>query len=252
MRCFTFLLMTTIAAAVLPAEQHWNQFRGPHGDGTTTTTGLPVKFAENSPEIAWKTQIIGRGWSSPVVWDDQIWFTNGPEIRNPPGSTDENADPGRTPPLDKPIRLSAICLHLQTGKVVHDIPVFDVYQPQYTHPTNSYASPTPWIEAGRVYVHFGAYGTACLDTQTGEKLWERRDLKCHHSRGPGASPVVHGGLLFLCFDGYDKQFVVALDKHTGKTVWQREREIDYQTGDGDAKKAYCTPRVITVGRRSCW
>ena len=234
------LCIVVVVGPVLAEEPNWNQFRGPHGDGTTAAKGLPTTFGEGSPEIVWKTPIVGRAWSSPVVWGKQVWVTNAPEIQN---TTKEK------PKLDTPISLSAVCVDLDTGKIVHDLKLFEVDTPQFTHATNSYGSPTPYIEEGRVYIHFGAYGTACLDTKTGKKIWERRDLECDHFRGPGSSPVVYGGLLYLTFDGYDQQYIAALDKLTGKTVWKRDRDIDYGTKDGDAKKAYSTPLLISANGR---
>ena len=239
-------MRTVVAAVVLCigsvswADENWNQFRGPRGDGTSTEKGLPVTFAEGSAAIVWKTPLVGRAWSSPVIWGKQIWVTNAPEIQN---TTKEN------PKLDKPLRLSAVCVDLESGKIVHDLVLFEVDTPQFTHATNSYGSPTPYIEEGRVYIHFGAYGTACLDTATGKKIWERTDLKCDHFRGPGSSPIVDGNLLFLTFDGYDQQYITALNKLTGETVWKKDRNVDFGTTDGDAKKAYSTPKLIEVGGR---
>lgn len=236
---FTMVVLAT-AFATAADDAPWNQFRGPRGDGTSTVTDLPVTFGEGSPEIVWKTPIPGRAWSSPVVWDRQVWLTNGPEI--------QNTTPDK-PKLDKPLKLSAVCVDLDTGKVVHDLSLFEVDEPQFTHATNSYASCTPFIEAGRIYIHFGAYGTACVDTQTGKKLWERRDLPCNHFRGPGSSPVVYGELLYLTFDGFDFQYITALDKRTGSTIWKQDRNIDYGTTDGDAKKGYSTPQLIHADGR---
>lgn len=232
--------LAVCVCSVATADENWNQFRGPRGDGTSTEKGLPVKFAEGSPEIVWKTPIPGRAWSSPVVWGKQIWVTNAPELR--PTTKDK-------PKLDVPLELSAVCVDLDGGKIIHNVKLFEVDKPQFTHPTNSYGSPTPYIEEGRVYIHFGTYGTACLDTRTGKKIWERTDLHCDHWRGPGSSPVVDGDLLFLTFDGYDVQFITALNKLTGETVWKKDRGIDFGTTDGDAKKAYSTPLLIEAGGR---
>lgn len=222
------------------AEPYWNQYRGPRGDGTSESAALPVQFSEGSPEIAWKTPLPGRAWSSPVIWGQQIWVTNAPEV--------QNLKDGQTK-LDQPLEFSAVCVDLATGKILRKIVLFKVDVPQFTHATNSYASPTPYIEEGRVYIHFGAYGTACLDTQTFETLWSRNDLPCDHFRGPGSSPVVYGDLLYLTMDGYDQQYLAALDKKTGKTVWKKDRDIDFGTTDGDAKKAYSTPTLIHVDGR---
>ncbi|MGE3409943.1 MAG: PQQ-binding-like beta-propeller repeat protein [Pirellulales bacterium] len=240
MRLLCFALLTCACSAALP-DDNWNQFRGPRGDGTSLAKHLPAEFGEGSPEIVWKTAVPGRAWSSPVVWGDQIWVSNAPEVQNLAEGQDR---------LEKPLPLSAVCLDLQSGKIIYDIVLFEIDAPQFTHPTNSFGSPTPYIEEGRVYMHFGAYGTACLDTNTGKKLWERTDFPCDHFRGPGSSVAVYGDLLYLTFDGYDYQYLVALDKFTGRTVWKKDRDFDFGNIDGDAKKAYSTPSLFTIGGRS--
>jgi outer membrane protein assembly factor BamB len=141
-----------------------------------------------------------------------------------------------------------------SGKVLRDQKLFDVAKPQFCHKFNSYASPTPVIEEGRVYVTFGAPGTACLDTQSGRVLWERRDIECNHYRSAGSSPILFGELLLMNFDGSDHQFVLALDKQSGKTVWRVNRSIDFKDlgpdgkpeAEGDWRKAFSTPHVTTL------
>jgi outer membrane protein assembly factor BamB len=142
-----------------------------------------------------------------------------------------------------------VCVDRSTGRIVFDIKLWDVEKPAFCHPVNSYASPTPAVEAGRVFVHFGSYGTACLDATTGQVIWERRDLPCDHYRGPGSSPIIYQDLLILCFDGFDLQYVVALDKRTGQTVWKKDRDCDFHTTDGDNKKAFGTPTIIQIAGR---
>jgi outer membrane protein assembly factor BamB len=164
--------------------------------------------------VRWKTPIHGRAWSSPVVLGSQVWVTTA----TPDGRS-----------------LSALALDKETGKIVFDLPLFTVEKPQFAHPFNSYASPTPVIEPGRVYVTFGSPGTAALDTATGKVLWERRDLECNHFRGAGSSPILFEGLLIMHFDGSDVQYLVALDKQTGKTVWRTDRSVDFQDVGPDGK-----------------
>ncbi len=204
------------------------------------------RFSETK-NVRWKTAIHGKGYSSPVVWGKQVWLTTARED-------------GR--------KLFALCVDLQSGKIVHDIKVFDVARPQSAYSyLNTHATPTPVIEAGRIYVHFGSYGTACLDTNSGKKIWERRDLHCDHRVRPGSSPIVDQESLFVAFDGVDKQFFVALDKKTGKTRWLRDRNVksDWDAtlrargidpGEvkkekpGDNKKSYATAKLIELdGRR---
>lgn len=206
----------------LTAATPWPEFRGPTGDGVSLESGLPLTWSE-SEGVVWKTPIAGKAWASPVIWDGLVWLANATEDGK---------------------RLSALAVDRETGRIVHDVTVFETPEPQFCHPFNSYASCTPVIEAERIYLHYGSAGTACLDTATGELLWSRRDLPCDHFRGPGSSPILHGDLLIVAFDGFDLQYVVALDKRTGKTVWRTDRDIDYGTTDGDAKKAYPTGTVV--------
>jgi len=209
-----------------PAHPDWPDWRGPTADGRSDATGLPLRWSETR-NVAWKTGIHDLGYSTPVVWDSQIWLTT--------ARTDGTV-------------LYAVCIDLQSGDVIHDIPVFRVATPQHINPSNSYATPSAAIEAGRVYVHFGTFGTACIDTQSGEILWRRSDLNCDHMQGPASSPVIFENLLILHLEGVDKQFIAALDKASGDTVWLYERPVDLYTGlEPVYKKSYQTPVVVQVG-----
>jgi len=220
---FCFLLTFSVAAG--PPSQRWPEFRGPNGCGLASPDADPPTAWRESDQIRWKVAIHGKGWSSPVIWDKQIWLTTATEDGH---------------------ERFAMAINTETGSVIHDLKVFDVEKPEFCHATNSYSSCSPTIEAGRVYVHFGSYGTACLETATGKKVWERRDFPCDHFRGPASSLVLCDNLLIVSFDGVDQQYVVALDKTTGQTVWKRERSTDYRTDNGDLKKAYSTPGVFSL------
>ncbi len=228
-----FIAVLLLSSSVGGAQENWPQFRGPDGQGRSEATGLPLHWSE-SKNVVWKTPIHGRAWSSPVIWGNQIWMTTATED-------------GR--------ELYAVCVDRETGQVLRDEKLFDVANPQFVHAFNSYASPTPVIEEDRVYVTFGSPGTACLDTQTGRVLWQRRDFVCNHFRGAGSSPILFQNLLIMHFDGSDFQYVVALDKKTGRTVWRTDRSVDFQDltpdgkpqGDGDFRKAFATPHVAYFG-----
>jgi outer membrane protein assembly factor BamB len=217
----------TLAVSTVGAGDHWPQFRGPTADGQAGNPGVPLQWSETQ-NVRWKTPIHDRGWSSPVVWGNQIWLTTA----TPDGK-----------------RMFAVCVDRDSGKIVHDVKIFDVEKPLPIHDLNSYASPTPVIEAGRVFVHFGSYGTACLDTGTGKTLWTRRDLPCDHFRGPGSSPILIGDHFIVHLDGFDFQYVVALDKKTGQTAWKTDRSVPWGNTDGDFKKAFSTPLLIEVDGR---
>ena len=204
------MLLLSVAA---PAE-NWTEFRGPTGQGHSRERGLPLTWSETE-NVAWKVPIPGRGWSSPVLVDDQIWLTTA-------------LDDGRS--------LRALCLIRDTGRIVHNVEVFRLADPGPVHQKNSHASPTPIIDGDRIYLHFGSHGTACI-TRSGQIVWKTQELKYYHRHGPGGSPVVYGDLLIVSCDGYDIQFVVALDKRTGKIRWKSPRK-GYQ--------AYTTPLTIQV------
>jgi outer membrane protein assembly factor BamB len=95
-------------------------------------------------------------------------------------------------------------------------------------------------------VHFGTFGTACIDTASGEVLWRRSDLNCDHMQGPASSPVIFEELLIVHLEGTDRQFIVALNKETGETVWRYDRPEELYTPDiqGVYKKSYQTPVFI--------
>jgi outer membrane protein assembly factor BamB len=229
-RAASCLVLLAGAIGFAHAADNWPQFRGPTGDGHSDAKTLPVTFGETD-HVTWKTEIHGKAWSSPVIWKNQIWLT--------------------TATLDGK-ELSVVCVDKTTGKILRDEILFRIEEPQFCHAFNSYASPTPVIEEGRVYVTFGSPGTACLDTATGQVLWQRTDFVCNHFRAAGSSPILHGNLLLMHFDGSDFQFVVGLDKKTGKTVWKTDRSIDFKDLDaeghpqaqGDLRKGFSTPQII--------
>lgn len=227
-----FLTPLLLLAMLAQAAEQWPQFRGPKGDGHSSAKGLPLTWSETN-NVKWRTPIHGKAWSSPVIWDNRIWMTTAPEDGQ---------------------ELFAVCVDRDSGKIIHNLKLFTVPNPQFCHKFNSYASCTPVIEEGRVYVTFGSPGTACLDSTTGKVLWERRDLECNHYRAAGSSPITYKDLLIMNFDGSDHQYVVALDKKTGKTVWRTNRSIDFKDlgpdgkpqAEGDFRKAFATPHVAQI------
>ena len=218
-------------SASLAAREDWPQFRGPTGQGTTTGP-VPLTWSETS-HVKWRTPIHGRAWSSPIVAASRVWMTTA----TPDGKT-----------------LGIVAVDRESGRIVHDATLFEVAAPQYAHPFNTYASPTPVADGGTIYATFGSPGTAAIDAATGAVKWTRRDFECNHFRGAGSSPIVFRDRLIMHFDGSDHQFVVALDTKTGRTLWRTERSIDYKDvkpdgtleAEGDFRKAFATPQMLEV------
>jgi len=208
-------LAALIATLGRPAgAADWPQFRGPDGQGHSAEQGLPLAWSETE-NVTWRTPVAGLGWSSPVVRGRQVWMTAAVEEQ---GS------------------LRAVCVDAKTGKILGDMEVFRKRDLGPINPKNSHASPTPVLDGDNVYVHFGAHGTACLSTR-GELLWQNQELAYDHRHGPAASPVVWRDLLIVPCDGVDRQFVVALEKHTGRVRWRADRA---------GKMAYATPLIVSA------
>ncbi len=220
------MMLSIVQTAVAGDNGNWPDWRGPTADGRSDATGLPLTWSEEE-NIVWKTPIHDSGYSTPVVWGDQIWLTTATED-------------GRT--------LYAVCVDVNTGANVHDTEVFHPSRPQRINPNNTYATPSAVVEEGRVYVHYGTHGTACLDSETGKVLWERDDLNCDHMQGPVSSPILFEDLLIVHLEGVDVQFIAALDKKTGANVWRydRPRELYANVEPSYLLKAYHTPVIVEV------
>ena len=213
--------MNILALLLMTVAQDWPQFRGPDGQGHSTVTSVPQKWADDSANIKWSAAIDGLGWSSPVLADGKIWLTT---------ATDGNKS------------LRAVCVDAATGKILHNVEVFKVESPGPAHKKNSYASPTPILDKDRVYVHFGSNGTAALNAE-GKVLW-KQVLKYNPVHGAGGSPALVGENLIITCDGAADPFVAALDRKTGALKWKVPRD-----NAGEPKKfAFCTPLAIEVGK----
>ncbi len=220
---FRVFFLCSLFARVGPASAQdldWPEFRGPGGQGHSAEHGLPLQWGEGK-NVAWKTPVAGLGWSSPVVAGGRVWMTTAVDQRG--------------------ISLRALAFDVASGREVVNVEVFNIPSSRREiNPKNSWASPTPVIDGDRVYVHFGADGTAALSS-TGAILWKARfDYQSQH--GAGGSPIVFGDLLIFNCDGSDVAFVVALDKNTGKVKWKTNRGFP-------ADQAYTTPLVIRAADR---
>ncbi|WP_020475971.1 PQQ-binding-like beta-propeller repeat protein [Zavarzinella formosa] len=198
-------IMLLLAVCVTARAEDWPQFLGPKGDGHYSGPKLPTEWG-TVKNVAWKTPIPGKGWSTPIFSKGKLFLTSAVPVEN----NDQS--------------LHAICVDAKTGKVDWDFEVFK--QPAASSPKihgkNSHASSTPATDGQTVFVHFGHGGTAALDF-AGKVLWTRTGIYEKPVHGNGGSPIlVDNALVFSC-DGTDKQMVIALDQKTGKTLWETPR-----------------------------
>jgi outer membrane protein assembly factor BamB len=222
---FVFLVAISAAAADYP------QFRGPAGDGHALATSLPDTWNETT-NVAWKSPIPGKGWSSPSLHSGRLYLTTAA-----PNDPDQEAGD---------LSLRAYCLDAASGEVKwwREVFVQTAATAPKIHSKNSHASPTPLVSGERLYVHFGHQGTACLDLN-GDVLWRNDRIKYPPVHGNGGSPIlVDGKLIFTC-DGASDPAVVALDAATGEEAWKFERP-----GDPAKKFAFATPTAIEVAGKT--
>jgi len=257
-RALVFIVAAVLSAIASPAmsladDLAWPNRNGPNRNGhvpAAHAAGLPVEWDEETGKnVKWKVPLEGFGHSTPAIGNGSIWLT---------AATED----GR--------QQFVYCLNADTGDVIHHRLLFENSDPEpLNNDINTYASPSCVLEDDAVYVHFGTYGTARLNPKSAEVVWLRRDINVRHFRGPGSSPVVFNDLLILTFDGINAQFLTALNKQTGDTVWRTDRTTDYGDLDengqpkleGDLRKAYSTPalveaqgrtQVISVGSRAAF
>lgn len=221
------------------AAENWPGFRGPTGQGLSTDTGLPLKWSMTN-NVAWKTAIPGQGWSSPIVWGGRVFVT----------TTKENGT-----------KCHVLCLDAADGKILWDKQVLEQV-PLRKEGKNSYATPTPTTDGERVYAVFGD-GSVAAVTLDGSVVWTNREVAYYSRHGLGASPLLHGGLLIVTYDGsqrvkeagqypnnsqdektgwlipWDQALIVALDAKTGRRVWAAKR--------GKSRIAHASPIVLREG-----
>ncbi len=231
MICCARFLTVGLLLGVCPSgwAEDWTEFRGATGQGVSGAVGLPVEWGAKK-QVVWKVVVPGSGWSSPVVAGERIYLTSAV----PKGSERPGADRG----------LGVMALDAADGKVVWQKTLFvqkDSEAPKI-HQKNSHASPTPIVEAGRVYAHFGHMGTACVDAESGDVIWMTREHGYAPVHGNGGSPVIAGDLLIFNADAAQDPAVIALEKETGKLRWKVKR-----VSEAKRKFSFCTPLLIEVG-----
>jgi outer membrane protein assembly factor BamB len=225
--CFIFITFLFSSEPAISQEKNWTHFRGTYMNGLAETKDIPLKWDDSV--IKWKIEIHDKGYSSPVVYNNQIWVTTG-------------KSDGK--------ELYAVCIDFQTGKIIYDIKVFTPDEVERKNSVNTYATPTPCIEKGFVYVHYGSMGTACINTANGSIVWKRNDFKFKNVHGPGSSSIIYKNLLILHFEGTDVRYIIALDKTNGNLKWRSDRPAEpYEPLDAVGKLAYITPIIINVKKQ---
>ena len=241
--CLLAGVVTMIPSGLFAGD--WGQFRGPAGNGMADVSGTPTDFSPD--QFAWQTEIPGVGWSSPVVTGNQIWLTTAETVaasQEAIAKKKAGVQFANIKTAAAKVTLRAICVDAENGKILQNIKLADVDNPDLINPLNSYASPTAVIQADNVICHFGSYGTWSLNRESADINWKAA-LVVDHSVGPGSSPVIFGDNVLIVCDGIDQQYVAALNAKTGKQQWKTNRP-PIKASSGEFRKAYSTPLIIEV------
>ena len=239
-------LFLCIAASGRPqttatTDANWPQFRGPNAAGVSANANLPDKWSATE-NVAWKTDLPGRSWSSPIVWGGRVFLTAVVNLGQSETPKKGLYLGGNRPESPKSEHLwKVICLDLATGKLLWEKTVHQGVPQTPIHLKSSYGAETPVTDGRRVYALFGNRGVFAL-TLEGEEVWSKRiePRKTRYGWGTAASPVLHDGRLFIVNDNDDKSELFALDAATGKELWRLDR---------DEKSNWVTPFVWDNGRR---
>ena len=219
------VILSGLVPQVCTAASDWPQFRGPGSLGAPEQKNLPETWSANQ-NVAWKTEIPGRGWSSPIVWGERIFVTSvvsdGPV--EPPKKGLYFGGERPTPPKAVHHWL-VFCVDLPTGRIAWQKQVHEAPPAGPVHLKNNHAAETPVTDGERVFAYFGNHGLFCLDLD-GNEVWSQKwpSFKVRNGWGTAASPVLHGDRLYLVNDNDEQSFLVALDKKTGKQIWKVDRE----------------------------
>jgi outer membrane protein assembly factor BamB len=234
-----------LEAGGVETDTNWPQFRGPGARGVSDNPNLPEHWSATE-NVAWRIEVPGRGWSSPIVWGRRVFVTtaqNEGEMEPPKKGLyfgGERKDAARVAQ-----HWWLFCFDLETGRELWRRETHRGLPPNPLHVKNTYASETPVTDGERVYAYFGNIGLFCYDME-GHPLWSTNwpPVKTRNGWGSASSPVLHQGRLFLVNDNDEQSFAVALDAKTGRQQWRVER--------GNEKSNWATPYLWQNDRRAEW
>lgn len=244
-----------VVAALVPLrsqaapKSNWSAWRGPEGNGVSTETNVPMEWS-GTKNVKWKTPILGRGHSSPIVWDNRIFLTTDVEGDTVPGAKavehKDDGKPFKHPDSvggDRKHTFKVLSIDRGSGKVLWERTAYDGIVYDDRHRKGSYASPTPATDGRFVFAYFGSEGLYCYDYD-GKLVWQAAPGKiATFGMGPGTSPILFENTVILQCDedNGEKSFIVALDKKTGKEVWKTPRKV---------QASWSTPLIVKTAQRT--
>ena len=219
------IILSIILFLPISGQNHWPSFRGAESRGVSENPDLPNKWSATK-NVSWKTNIPGRGWSSPIVWGKKVFLTtvvNKGESESPKKGLYFGGNRLKIP---ESIHLwKVICLDLKSGEILWNKDVHKGQPKSSIHLKNSYASETPVTDGELLYCYFGSLGLYAMDFE-GQVIWTHKvpAYPTRYGWGTASSPILHKDRVYLVNDNDEKSYLIALDKKTGKEVWKTSRD----------------------------
>jgi outer membrane protein assembly factor BamB len=217
----TFItILFSLIISLCHSNDNWPQFRGSNGLAVSEATDLPIEWGTDQ-NVKWKTKIPGKGWSSPIIWEEKVFITSAGRADDKPETHDSN---NRIYP-EHDYKFEIYCLNKNTGEIIWKSLAHLGKPGIITHKDNTYASETPVTDGQHVYVYFGMVGLYCYD-MTGRKIWEKHlgTFPSQANWGTSSSPIWHEDKLIVQFYNEQNSQVIALDKMSGEEIWRTKRD----------------------------
>ncbi len=247
----TIFLLVFVLWMVPSSAQNWPQFRGPNSNQLIDDSNLPLEWG-TSTNLAWKVELEGRGWSSPIIWEDKVFYTTAVIDRSSaPDSLITDSRGRELNPQGAVYSWQVHCLDMNTGKEIWQKVAYEGNPGIPTHPENTYASETPVTDGERLYVYFGMNGLYCFDLD-GELLW-KKDMGAYLSTsnwGTSTSPLVYNDVLYMQIDSDSTSYLAALDTRTGKQIWRVERDENTNWSTPIIWKNKYRTELVTSGQKA--
>ena len=219
---FFLIIGITVITSCSSTGTNWPQFRGPNSNQIALSNDLPLEW-NNNKNLAWFHNVPGRGWSSPIIWEDKVFFTNAvledPSIL-PPAREGERLEN----PVDAIYNFEVFCLDLNSGEEIWKKVAYHGFPRYRTNQDNNYAPETMVTDGEHVYAYFGMTGVYCYD-MNGNLVWEKDlgNYPMQSNWGTATSPLLYNGILYMQIDNEENSFLAAIESKTGEEKWRINR-----------------------------
>lgn len=252
--CGAVLVIAQASAWSAAPEENWPQWRGPHATGVAPKADPPTTWSESN-NVKWKVKIPGYGTSTPIIWENQVLIQTAvsaakaapkpnvdAQVPGEPGQRRRRGGGGgRSEQPTEPVQFTLLSIDRGSGKTLWQKSLRQEVPHEGHHSDHGFASASPVTDGEHIFSYFGSRGLYGLDLK-GNVIWQKDlgKMRTRNSFGEGSSPALHGNVLVVPWDHEGEDFVVALEKTTGKELWRQLR---------DEPSGWSTPLIVKHNNR---